>query len=95
MTLILGIVHFLENLLGQSAFIDATHKLLTDVGAQSSIDTYDRAVATAERLLTDGASLAATIQQVSQLHPMPESHAAVVSAVAVHSLAAKAVAGQQ
>lgn len=77
-----AIIDFFSSLLGQSQFTDATHKLMTEMGAQNEIATYDAAVKTAAAILQQGATLASTIQQVTAQHAIPEHHAAVIAAAA-------------
>lgn len=89
-----AIVAAFEALLGNSAFVDNTHKLMTELGASASIPTLDAASATAETLLESGATVAATVDQVASQHALPPHHAAMVvaSAAAKQKAAAPAPA---
>jgi len=87
-----AIVSFFANLLGSSVFTDALHKLFSELGLASDPTVYDAALSTASTALKAGASLADTIQQVSDTHSLPAHHAATVVAAAVAQAASDSTA---
>lgn len=77
-----AIIDFFAGLLGNSAFVDSTHQLMTEMGASNEIGMYDAAVKTASELLQQGATLAQTIASTAAHNSIPEHHAAVIAAAA-------------
>lgn len=85
-----SIISFIWSIFGSSAFADALHALLTDLGDAHSQPALDAAMTRAISLLRDGVSFAESAQNLVDSFRMSPVHANVVLAAAQAHIAASA-----